>query len=83
LIWLLEILLVSLFAKFNYLQMFPATVWKKLYVSIKINVKKHTFQLNNLLSAFVSKMFEWFDTLLLRQLVFHLPQKILTDTEQD
>ena len=25
--------------------MFPATVWRKLYVSIKINVKKHTLQM--------------------------------------
>jgi hypothetical protein len=39
--------------------MLPATVWRKFYVSIKISVKKnHTFQFNELLSAFVSKMFE-------------------------
>jgi hypothetical protein len=39
--------------------MLPATVWRKLCVSIKISVKKkNTFQFNELLSAVVSEMFE-------------------------
>jgi len=40
--------------------MLPATVWRKLYFSIKISFLKSTFQFNELLGAFVSKMFEWF-----------------------
>ena len=47
-----KILLISLFVKFNYLQMLPATAWRKLYVSIKISLKT-TFQFNEVLSAFV------------------------------
>jgi len=50
--------LILVFVKFNYIKMLPVTVWRKLYVSIKISFLKSTFQFNEHLSAFVSKMFE-------------------------
>jgi len=54
------ILLISVFVKFDYLQMLPATVWRKLCVfNQDFSFLKSTFQFNELLSAFVSKMFEW------------------------
>ena len=50
------ILLISVFVKFDYLQMLPTTIWRKLCVFSKdFSFLKSTFQLNEHLSAFVSK----------------------------
>ena len=75
------ILLMSVFVKFDYIQRLTATVWRKLCVFSKdFSFLKSTFQFNELLSAFVSNMFELFTLLITFHILLVLLSYLFPDT---